>query len=66
LRALIIPRHITSETPMIMHTETKTFPARYMSMVFLEREDIISAGVARYITNSLIGTRSIFFLFPKK
>ncbi len=66
LRALSIPRQRTSDTPMIMHTEMNTFPARYRSMVSLEREDIMSAGVARYITKSLIGVRSIFFHFPKR
>jgi hypothetical protein len=66
LRALIIPRQITSDTPIIMHTETKTFPARNTSMVSLESDDIMRAGVARYMTKSFIGVRSIFLHFPKK
>lgn len=47
LSALIIPRHINRDTPMIMHTDRKTFPARNISIVFFESDDIISAGVAR-------------------
>jgi hypothetical protein len=66
LSALIIPRHIKSDTPMIMQTEKKTFPARKISILSLESDDIMSAGVARYITKSFIGERSIFFHLPKK
>ncbi|HET7289392.1 MAG TPA: hypothetical protein VFJ67_03055, partial [Thermodesulfobacteriota bacterium] len=66
LNALIITKHITNATPMIMQTDKKTLPARNISIVFFESDDIMSAGVARYITKSLIGERSIFFHLPKK
>ena len=55
-----------SETPMIMQTDKKTFPARNISSACFESDDIMSAGVARYMTKSVIGERSIFFHFPKK
>ena len=66
LSALIIAKHIMRDTPMIMQTDKKTFPARNISIAFFESEDIMSAGVARYITKSLIEERSIFFQLPKK
>jgi len=49
-----------------MHTEINTIPARLISIVSLESEDSIKAGVARYITKSFTEERSIFFFFPNK
>ena len=49
-----------------MKTDRKIFPVRNISIAFFESDDMMSAGVARYITKSLIGERSIFFHLPKK
>jgi len=38
---------IIDETPIIMHTEMNTVPARLISIVSFESEDSIKAGVAR-------------------
>jgi len=35
------------ETPTIIHTEAKTVPARSISIVSLDSEERINAGVAR-------------------
>lgn len=49
-----------------MHTDRKTFPAIARSMGSSESDDIMSAGVARYMTRSLMPERLIFFFLPKR
>lgn len=48
-----------------MQTERKTFPAMARSIGSSERDDIISAGVARYMTKSFMAERFIFLFLPK-
>lgn len=56
---------ITRDTPITIHTERNTFPAMARSMGSSERDEIMSAGVARYMTKSFMAERFIFLFLPK-
>ncbi len=66
LSALIMKWPIIRDPPIINNTETKTFPARKISMGSLASECNIRHGVDMYITKSFIAVRFIFLILPNR